>query len=353
LLTTSDAASYQPVDADLTAIATVGGDVGFLKKTDVNTWTLDTSTYALSTHTHAGAYAALAGSLTQNFSVASLIVESGTYDYTISGLNGVLNFSHYGGAVSFSSGAVTMSAATAYTIAAFDANKTLYGLPVATYPDLPELAFLKGIAGAINTTYAQIAGSLTQAFNASQLTLEGGTYDWTIGQSSGNLNITQYQTSYLFSSAGITYSPATINTIAYFDGTKILKSLPTASYPSLTELSYVKGVTGAIQTQLGARALLAGSSTQAFSTASLTLGNNTGNSPVLTLYGSSPTVFSTIKTTNGNFHIDPYSTGALYLNYYAGTGGVIFGNGATGNSGASISAAGLITAPALKFTTGA
>ena len=37
--------SYQPVDADLTAIAALAGTSGFLKKTAADTWSLDTSTY--------------------------------------------------------------------------------------------------------------------------------------------------------------------------------------------------------------------------------------------------------------------------------------------------------------------
>jgi hypothetical protein len=41
----------------------------------------------------------------------------------------------------------------------------------------------------------------------------------------------------------------TASTIASFDANKRIKSLNTATYPSLTELSYVKGVTSAIQTQ--------------------------------------------------------------------------------------------------------
>ncbi len=48
-LTTSSAAStYQPLDADLTAIAAIAGTSGLLKKTAANTWSLDTSTYLTS-----------------------------------------------------------------------------------------------------------------------------------------------------------------------------------------------------------------------------------------------------------------------------------------------------------------
>lgn len=46
----------------------------------------------------------------------------------------------------------------------------------------------------------------------------------------------------------------TINELAYFNSTTSIASLAVATYPSLTELAYVKGVTSAIQTQLNAKA---------------------------------------------------------------------------------------------------
>lgn len=52
----------------------------------------------------------------------------------------------------------------------------------------------------------------------------------------------------------------------------------------------------------------------------------------------------------GNFHID--STNAILLNYFSGTGGVIFGNGAGAGSGTSINASGLVTAKTLSVTSG-
>lgn len=42
----------------------------------------------------------------------------------------------------------------------------------------------------------------------------------------------------------------TASTLSHFDSNKNIKSLSTETYPSLTELSYVKGVTSAIQTQI-------------------------------------------------------------------------------------------------------
>ena len=45
----------------------------------------------------------------------------------------------------------------------------------------------------------------------------------------------------------------TINELTYWSGANTLGSLTTGTYPSLAELSYVKGTTSAIQTQLGAK----------------------------------------------------------------------------------------------------
>lgn len=51
---------------------------------------------------------------------------------------------------------------------------------------------------------------------------------------------------------GGTVGPGTTNEIAYFDTPTSIASLSVATYPSLTELSYVKGATSSIQNQLNA-----------------------------------------------------------------------------------------------------
>lgn len=56
-----------------------------------------------------------------------------------------------------------------------------------------------------------------------------------------------------FFSGGLNIDNQTASTIAGFDASKNVTSLSTATYPSLTELSYVKGVTSAIQTQLNGK----------------------------------------------------------------------------------------------------
>lgn len=56
--------------------------------------------------------------------------------------------------------------------------------------------------------------------------------------------------------AGLNLSGLTASQLLATDGSKNLQSLTTATYPSLTEISYVKGVTSAIQTQLNAKQAL-------------------------------------------------------------------------------------------------
>ena len=79
-----------------------------------------------------------------------------------------------------------------------------------------------------------------------------------------------------------------------------------------------------------------GTTTPLGDTADLTLGGANGVKGSLYLYGTTAGRYSRIETTNGNLHIDAdFGSGsaALYLNYYKGTGGIYFGNGATGATG--------------------
>jgi hypothetical protein len=54
--------------------------------------------------------------------------------------------------------------------------------------------------------------------------------------------------------SGLFLTDQTASTITSFDANKKIVSLSTTTYPSLTELSYVKGVTSAIQTQIDSKA---------------------------------------------------------------------------------------------------
>lgn len=75
------------------------------------------------------------------------------------------------------------------------------------------------------------------------------------------------------------FSAATQDTIAAFTGAgKTLGSLSTATYPSLTELSYVKGVTSAVQTQLDGKVTGATNATLTLTGTTLGLNLSSANS---------------------------------------------------------------------------
>jgi hypothetical protein len=106
----------------------------------------------------------------------------------------------------------------------------------------------------------------------------------------------------------------TNNEIAYFNSTgSTISSLSTGTYPSLTELSYVKGVTSAIQTQLNSKkghALF-------FSMASNTVGD------LQTYYFGQ--MFGTLSTTTNQSGATPIRagviTGAIIATFNASTVG--------------------------------
>lgn len=90
---------------------------------------------------------------------------------------------------------------------------------------------------------------------------EGTNQYFTTGRAQGAISLTTTGTSGAATySGGVINVPTyiggsgTANELAFFSTTGVISSLSTATYPSLTELSYVKGVTSAIQTQLNAKA---------------------------------------------------------------------------------------------------
>jgi hypothetical protein len=66
--------------------------------------------------------------------------------------------------------------------------------------------------------------------------------------------------------------------------------------------------------------------------------------------GSLKLTGSRVATTATNLHLDALSAGTTYINYYTGTGGTVFGNGASGVV-ACITGAGLIKGPIVCATT--
>lgn len=116
----------------------------------------------------------------------------------------------------------------------------------------------------------------------------------------------------------------TASTIASFDASKNLVSLSTSTYPSLTELSYVKGVTSSIQTQLNAKftlpSLTAGS--VLFSDGSTIAQNNSNffwdnSNKRLGIGGNNPATALSVMGTNANPSvIAEFSHGVFGLGQY-------------------------------------
>lgn len=121
----------------------------------------------------------------------------------------------------------TVGPGTQNELAYFDTTTSIASLAVATYPSLTELSYIKGVTSAIQTQITAKAPSTSPTFATS-----------------------------------ITGSYLTASEILITDGSKNIVSAAVATYPSLTELTYVKGVTSAIQTQINTKATASGSLTQ-------------------------------------------------------------------------------------------
>ena len=104
-----------------------------------------------------------------------------------------------------------------------------------------------------NTTDAVSINQSSSTGIALNITKGGNNEALYINKSSGSGNAVTITGGALSTDDVINMSAQTASTITSFDGSKNLVSLSTATYPSLTELSYVKGVTSAIQTQLNAK----------------------------------------------------------------------------------------------------
>ncbi len=122
---------------------------------------------------------------------------------------------------------ITMTGETASTIASFDGTKAIKSLALATYPSLTELSYVKGLTSSAQTQITSKAPVASPTFTGT------------------------------VTSPALILSSETASTIASFDGSKNVKSLAVTTYPSLTELSYVKGVTSAVQTQMDLKSPIA------------------------------------------------------------------------------------------------
>lgn len=115
-------------------------------------------------------------------------------------------------------------------------------------------AFLKTYFDAIYTTTAAVATQITTALSGYLTAATAAATYETIANVALKANIASPTFTGTVTTPAIIVSSETASRIAIFDASKNVKSADTATYPSLTELAYGKGVTSAIQTQLDAKA---------------------------------------------------------------------------------------------------
>jgi hypothetical protein len=120
--------------------------------------------------------------------------------------------------------------------------------------DLTDTTGLARLAAAQTFTAANTFTIASGSSVAMTINKAGNNEGLVVNKTSGSGNAVTIAGGTLGTNSNINMSDETASTIAHFDASKNIKSLATSTYPSLTELSYVKGVTSAIQTQLDAKA---------------------------------------------------------------------------------------------------
>ena len=101
------------------------------------------------------------------------------------------------------------------------------------------------------------ASAILQDGNTLQATMTIGTNDSNaVNVKTNGLTRVQVGTTTIINYLVTRFNTETASTLVYLDSSKNLKTLPTATYPDITELSYVKGATSSIQTQLNAKSPL-------------------------------------------------------------------------------------------------
>jgi hypothetical protein len=217
------------------------------------------------------------GQVTSTSRAAISLTTTGTSGpATYSSVTGVLNIPEYqGGVTSFNTrtGAVTLTSLDVTTALGFNPvtdartltiNGVTYDLTanrtwtVGVNPSAREIETFIATSGqtVFTVTGGYTVGLVDVFINGVRLTssdyaaTNGTTVVLTIGTMVGNIvDIIKYTSGLVNSISGT----GTTNELAYFTASTTISSLTTATYPSLTELSYVKGVTSSIQTQLNGK----------------------------------------------------------------------------------------------------
>lgn len=156
---------------------------------------------------------------------------------------------------------------------------------------------------------------------------------------SGTGTVVAMQTAPTFNTS-ITTDYLTASEMVISDGSKKIVSAPVATYPSLTELTYLKGVTSAIQTQINTKANSAGALTQFIGNGNWKVWYSDGSGDVTELaLGASGTVLTSGGASSAPTFATPssgstpamqvsttFDTAARYSTGVSGGGTVTFGS---------------------------
>ncbi len=183
-----------------------------------------------------------------------------------------------------------------------------FNLPIASATNTGKLSStdwstFNGKQAQLNGTgFVKASGTTISYDNSTYLPTSGGTItSLTISTLSGSV--------YADATGALGSTSGTQDTIAYWGSSRSLASLSTATYPSLTELSYVKGVTSAIQTQLNGKLNLSGGTlTGALSGTSATFSSS------VTINGSNALKLNESTNTN-NWQLYNYTDNSFRINY--------------------------------------
>lgn len=148
---TSDLSSYQPLDADLTAIAALS-TTGFLKRTGANTWTLDTNTYLTAeTDPYRVTTVAVTGTSTKTITLTR--ADSSTVTTTWTDYDTDTNT--FASSLGFSGGTLTLTNNNATTV-----SVSLDGRYLQSYTETDTLASVTG-RGASTSTAVTVSNRIT------------------------------------------------------------------------------------------------------------------------------------------------------------------------------------------------
>jgi len=143
------------------------------------------------------------------------------------------------------------------------------------------------------------------------ITTSAGTFLMKFGEAGGQ------QTTWY---GNLKFNSGTASTILSLDGSKNITSLSTATYPSLTELAYVKGATSNIQTQINAGKMRIGNSVEAANNNNVLFTDGTGKLAQNNGYFQYTDQQLLVTADNGNTPLRVFQNSGQYLTeWYSGT----------------------------------